>query len=49
MTSMSIEGENIRNPLCLTIYVKINELLDLTWMLQIILVKLGWDQPTINL
>ena len=28
---------------------ELDELLDSTWMLQIILVKLSWNQPAINL
>ena len=36
MTSMSIEVEKVANPLNLKFHFELNELLDLTWMLQII-------------
>ena len=36
MTSMSIKVEKVANPLNLKFHFELNELLDLTWMLQII-------------
>lgn len=48
MTSMSIKVEKVAIPLYLKFHFELDELLDLTWMLQIILVKLSWNQPAMK-